>query len=774
MAMVRDESKIVLQLGVPETEQTIRVCTLSGLLVEELNLANVSYHTDSLHRRIYEIGWTGDDFLVVVDEIGRALVFRDVGSGQAQSSAFTLGPACEEEGLAETIIASSGIYFRTKENRFWCIKDLASWVPLPLAGPEDEGIFHCFDPIPSVDGAVEIVAGINSDLFIIDVRQSIKFAAGMGPFVKLAVSPNGLMIAAASANDIIFVFQNENIIFQLPLEDAMAHFHQENLEDSAAFVIPSGIPIDLKWCGADAIVACWQDLPNMLIITMDGTYEWIHVGVIRGISSEVDGVCLLSQERVQLCRIVPPAAASVLEPGSVSPAAILHDSRKLLGQEDVRASAEILDIIENDDIEKAVQDCLYSAGFTLDPHTQQSLVKAGCFGMAFSPLSSKDGKHSVKRGSIVVDLARSLRILNALRDPAVGLPLTLVQYGYLGLPRITKRLCHLGQFSLALKICESVDHPVESVLLAWSKRKISSCVVGCTDEELYSALRKNLDSYPAIPWSIIAEHALHCGRHHLALKLVELDVSIKMQIPLLLNTGKSQAAMEQALKEGDPDTIFQVVHYAKACEDELIRLSTGEDRSASFILLAYLNRHSPDQLVDLVSRLGDNHFSALYHMRELQRDLTGPSPLWNTDKNHLAICENILREGKLLANACQAAEHLEHLQRELEKKSGREGFVGLSVANTVSKCFTFGLKDDAKKLAKEFKMTDRQYQLLHLDAISKAQDWVAVSHLFASKVDKKSVFRMDDVIDAAIKYRAPMDMIQTWIDEQRPGAHTYI
>jgi len=760
IAMVRDESRLVLQLGVHEKEQTITVCTLSGLVVEELELKRVTESIHSSHVKVFDVGWTGDDCLVVVDETGHAYMYRDVGSGQAQCSIFSLGVACEEQGLAEIMISSSGIYFRTRKNRFWCIRDVTTSSPFPLAHLDEEGVIHCFDIIPSIDGALEVVVAMASDLYLLDERQSIRFAMGMGPFVKVAVSPNGLMIAAVNAGGFLFIFQNESLLIQVSIDDTISLLLQSGCVDSEA---PSGTPSYLRWCGTDAIVAYWQDLHNMLIVAIDGTYDWVDVDEVHGMFSEVDGVCLVCQDRVQLYRVVPEAAASVLEPGSISPGAILHDSRKLLGQQDVRASTEILNIIENNTIEEAVEACLYSAGFTLEPQTQQSLIKAGCFGMAFSPLASKEGKMTVGRGNRVVELARSLRILNALRDSGIGMPLTLVQYGYLGLPRIINRLCSLGHFFLALKICESVDHSPEVVLLEWSKRKISSSVVGCTDEELFSTLRRNLDPYLAIPWSVIAEHALKCGRNSLAAQLIALDVSIKKQIPLLIETCRLQTAMEQALEEGDPDTIFHVLRSTKKNPDEIIGLGTKEDKSIQSVLLSYWDRQH--QSADFVARLSNDHISAMYHAREARRDLVSPSPRWSDSKKHFEIFENDSRDGKLLSNACQAAHHLEHFQRELEGKSGRDGFIGLSVADTIRQCFVFDMQDEAKKLAKEFKMVDRQYRLIQLDTISKARDWVAVTHLFVSRLERKSDIVLDDIIEAAMKHEAPSNIIQGWMNE---------
>ena len=52
----------------------------------------------------------------------------------------------------------------------------------------------------------------------------------------------------------------------------------------------------------------------------------------------------------------------------------------------------------------------------------------------------------------------------------------------------------------------------------------------------------------------------------------------------------------------------------------------------------------------------------------------------------------------------QSLARLRELQLELQGSSRREGFVGLSAADTVRMCLRLGLKEQAAKVAKEFKV----------------------------------------------------------------------
>ena len=761
VAFVKDESKLLLQLGVPEAKERVHICTLSGNLVENLELQGVSNR-----HRILHVGWTGDERLLVVTDRGWTYVYSDVGSGHSSCVEFSLGTACEQEGLEEVRVFSTGVCARTRENHFWVVGDVETQMPFRLADPDVPGAtVHCFDAIPSLGGELEIVVAVGSDLAIVDARQSLKFATGLGPFVHVASSPNGLMVAAVNCHDIIYIFHNENILVEISVEEAAMG------EDESSFQMPSGAPTLLAWCGVDAVVAHWEDTSSTVLVDVDGACTWMNMGDLVTISPELDGAVFLRHGGVQFCRLVPQDVVNVLEPGSVRPGALLHDARELLGKEDVRSASELLAIVDQGELEEAVQTCLNAAGFELSVSRQQSLISAACFGMAFAPLACHDTKYRHKRGTKVVELARSLRVLDALRQPHIGLPLTLVQLGSLGLSRILQRLCTLGHFLLALNICESMGHPPQTILLEWGKRKISVTPSNVADKNLFDMLVENLNAYSEVPWSNIAKYALKLGRKYLASMLIDLDTAVKRQIPLLLQTGGLEDAVRKSSFEGDPDTIFQVIKQGGPdVRTMLLEYSTGKYQGVEAILKEIERMRGHAFYLEYLAQVRDHDRLALFHSRQgpASANVSPSASSWNHAKIQLESVEEAKKDGKLLSSACVAALRLQHIQSGLEASSGRDIFLGHSVAGTVRQCILFGLTNDAKKIAKEFKMSDRQFAMISLDAMCRAKDWVAVTH-FISKLDRKGgAIQPEDVIEYAVAHNAPMHALQGLLDAVDP------
>jgi hypothetical protein len=63
---------------------------------------------------------------------------------------------------------------------------------------------------------------------------------------------------------------------------------------------------------------------------------------------------------------------------------------------------------------------------------QKALLRAAAFGHAFCPATSIPPY-------LTHDTAHKLRLLNVLRSPEIGLPLTAAQLGVLGLPAVIGR-----------------------------------------------------------------------------------------------------------------------------------------------------------------------------------------------------------------------------------------------------------------------------------------------------------------------------------------------
>lgn len=86
-------------------------------------------------------------------------------------------------------------------------------------------------------------------------------------------------------------------------------------------------------------------------------------------------------------------------------------------QEKSHQSDEYLGLIKNK-LEESVDECIDAASYEFDADTQKSLIRAAHFGKAFIAGHNPDK---------YIEICRVLRVLNALRDPKIGIPLTYTQ-----------------------------------------------------------------------------------------------------------------------------------------------------------------------------------------------------------------------------------------------------------------------------------------------------------------------------------------------------------
>ena len=83
-------------------------------------------------------------------------------------------------------------------------------------------------------------------------------------------------------------------------------------------------------------------------------------------------------------------------------------------------------------------------------------MQAGCYGRAFCPAGSYPRKR-------ILQICQSLRILNALRAPDVGVPLTLPQLEALTPSVLMSRLINARRHLLALRIAEMLNMDTDKV-----------------------------------------------------------------------------------------------------------------------------------------------------------------------------------------------------------------------------------------------------------------------------------------------------------------------
>ncbi|NXG08662.1 VPS16 protein, partial [Sakesphorus luctuosus] len=240
------------------------------------------------------------------------------------------------------------------------------------------------------------------------------------------------------------------------------------------------------------------------------------------------------------------ASQEIFRIASMAPGALLLEAQKEYEKESQKADEYLREIREQQLLPEAVGQCIEAAGYEHEPHTQKSLLRAASFGKCFLDKFPPES---------FVRMCQDLRVLNAIRDYQIGIPLTFTQYKQLTIEVLLDRLVLRRLYPLAIRICEFLRLPeiqgVSRILAHWACSKVQQ--KDKSDEEVAQAINHKLGDTPGISYSEIATRAYDCGRAELAIKLLEYEPRSGEQVPLLLKMKRSKLALGKAIESGDTD-----------------------------------------------------------------------------------------------------------------------------------------------------------------------------------------------------------------------------
>ncbi|EFN53979.1 hypothetical protein CHLNCDRAFT_135924 [Chlorella variabilis] len=833
IAALRDDSKLVLYVG-GFTKPDVQVFSGAGA-----PLGRVLW--DGGH--VLAAGWTAGEQLLVLEAGAKVHMFSV--RGERLPRHLSLGAECEEEGGVEAaVLFRDGLALLTPAGHLWCVPDVHEPRlqrfpdPAPGLGGGGSGV-HCMAVIPpsaSSSGALELIAAVEDTVRVIDANEALPTPVFEGPILRLAVSPCGKFVVGYGQDGTIHVWSSD--LSEVMTRVGLAETELDLVDSLGADAVPDTLPDQLVWCGSDAVLLFWEGL-GALLVPLEGGWRWWDVGGggAAAFATEVDGVRIITGGAHQLLRRVPPPAARVLELGSTHPGALLYDARRLFDAQDARATA---------------------AAAELDPLKQAALLKASCYGRAFTALEpgaggprvgaspgpgaggsggggSRAGTPSGGGGGggggggrpRAVDVARRLRVLNALRDPAIGMPLTMPQLEAEGLPAVVSRLVGRRHYLLAHRICQALALPSEQVLVRWACDKVTAAAATLPDDQLMEALQAKLAGQWGVKYAAVAAHAAAQGRRHLAALLLEHERCAAEQVPLLLELGEDERALDKAVESGDSDLVFQVVHamwrrlerataaaaagggsarpgsVAGASQDRFWQAVARKPAALAFFA-KYYRQQDPQLLLELYQAMGQQEAAAELHLQAALELAAGEQAhaaalAWCQQPQHPGCCVACVqrqcgkatetavqrelarskdaytrstdaaqgRDHKWEAAAVQALARLREQQLELQSSSRREGFVGLPVADTIKLCLRLGLKDQATKLARDFKVPDRHLGLLGAQVLASQHDWRALQAM-AGRADRKAGLSMEHFLAAARAHGAPAE-VQRWFIDRITG-----
>uniref|UniRef100_A0A8C0FJE3 Vacuolar protein sorting-associated protein 16 homolog n=1 Tax=Bubo bubo TaxID=30461 RepID=A0A8C0FJE3_BUBBB len=368
----------------------------------------------------------------------------------------------------------------------------------------------------------------------------------------------------------------------------------------------------------------------------------------------------------------------------MAPGALLLEAQKEYEKESQKADEYLREIKDQKLLPEAVSQCIEAAGYEHEPDTQKSLLRAASFGKCFIDKFPPEG---------FVRMCQDLRVLNAIRDYQIGIPLTFTQYKRLTIEVLLDRLVLRRLYPLAIRICEYLPRggaqPVRGRAQTSPLTPFQVQQKDKSDEEVAHAINQKLGDTPGISYSEIAARAYDCGRTELAIKVSWL-----------------------APRHGQLGWLGGG-HVWWPCTD-----------SPSFC-----KHQERETLKDLYNQddnhqeLGNFHVHSSYSEKRIEGRV---GALQN------ALDEYYKAKNEFAAKATEDQIKLLRLQRHLQEDFDKP-YLDLSLHDTVSNLILDGHHKRAEQLYREFKIPDKRYWWLKISALANRGDWEELEKFSKSK-----------------------------------------
>ncbi|KAJ3018065.1 UNVERIFIED_CONTAM: hypothetical protein HDU68_011345 [Siphonaria sp. JEL0065] len=671
VALIRNDARSLALNAVVGAKQNLLIYTSAGKLISQIQWDK---------GRIIGMSWSNSEHLVCVLESGTLRVLDLFGD----SVSYALGQDAKDFGVVEC--------------RFWEDGNKPKVVPLGDVGLTSKpSAWIVIPPYFAGTKQPEVLLAVKSTLLIVNAQSFQDQRLPNGPFVSIALSPNGKFISLVNTAGKVIVIS--------------ADFQKQLAEFNTGTTLP---PLQMAWCGADSVTLHWEDV-LVVVGPFGDCIRYNFEGVVH-LVSEIDGVRILTNERCQFLQKVPSATDEVFKIGSTAPGAILFDAYDHFQRKSPRADENVRSI--KMELSSAVDSCLEAAANEFNSSRQKLLLKAASFGKCFI-----DDYNAEK----FTNLCETIRILNAVRRFEIGIPLTFAQYCFLTPEVLIGRLTQRHHHSLALQICKYLKIDPSRVLIHWACTKIKNSISSGTADTtslLESITKQCSELNPNISYLQIAKTAYQQGQTSLAAKLLDHEPIAANQVPLLMSMDQDERALTKAIESGDTDLAYAVILHIKRKHNmaEFFRLLKGKP-----IALNLVESYARTQDLQL---LKDFYYQDDRRMEMARVQLQESFELGTVASriNKLKESQRLYQESKDRGFEAKAVEDqikLLQIQVTLERETG-QGFCDLTVSETIYKCLVLGHVNRAAKVKTDLKVPEKRYLWLKVKALVEQRNWEAL------------------------------------------------
>lgn len=653
---------------------------------------------------LLDIGWSSTEDLLCIQRDGTLLVYDLFGKFHGR---FSMGQVARENEVIDSRIfynpssGTSGVAILTGNYKFFVVSNVKH--PQSKKMADVLGLLSppsCWSVI-SKDRDTYVMLAKDGHLFVVDPGYSQEQSLeGAGACIELALSFDHQLVA-------LFTDKGDIHVFSSDLQRKLCEFSTNSQMR----------PKQLVWCGNRAVVAYWENL--LLVIGMQKNWIKYNLDKEAYLVPEMDGLRILQPDIQEFLQEVPANVSGIFKVASMASGALLYEASREFQKKSQKAD-EYIRLI-HDDLPNAVNQCLEAAGEEFETNIQKALLRAASFGRCFLTNSNPDK---------FVNMCQTLRVLNAVREYTVGMPLTLAQLNRLTVAVLIDRLIRRCQWELAMSISKYLKLPESEsrILTHWACYQVDQKKK--SDEEIAACIKRKLGAAPSISYSEIAKKASEISRNELAVKLLDYEPRASEQVPLLLTMGSMEAALRKSIASGDTDLVHTVLlslQKKMKAQEFLMMLTKFPDAQSLYI--QYCRQEQPHLLIDLFYQSDNFQEMAACHIWNSYQQKSMAKKL-----DYLKSAqENYTRARNEFALKCtEEQQKLLTYQQQIEEKHNIS-FVGLSVHDTAHKLIKSGLPKLAESIRKDFRIPDKRFWFLKINALAEKGDWLEIEKFSKSK-----------------------------------------
>lgn len=586
----------------------LAVYTLSGRLITRFD--RLRERTVPPFRAV-AVGWSTDDSLTVVYNDGVSI--RLLPDLQVSNMRLVYGfSSLSNERVHDAVVLPTGdIIMRTANGKVIKVdpRDDVHIDPIVVPPPETISSPNCAisavksDSLQSSDVNVILVTD-GGNITATNLSQSHTMTCDES-ISQIAISANGSYIASLDPNSGMLFVSTIDLRTQIARINLIVELSVIGVENVYSDVVfDAKAPESVAWVGSDAVAVLYREhlvlvgpRGRVALLELDATYA--SGGIF--LQSESDGLRLISSANVQFVQLVPEAV-NVVRCQKQTPGFKLMLSSPVLSDEATIKPSDALtryrllrELRMSGQLMEGARNCVAAAYLETDVILQKRLLQSAGYGIRYSKVFGKDKRiaddiqhktmqtnENVRRkkgelarsdGTMIPTAIAVLRVLNSIKSPSAGIPMTKPQLDAFGITSVVARLSRYGVHTLALRLTSFAGIPVYDVLSKWALDALRANS-GYTDEELTVLITDRFDAVRrshrtaepyiglrgrALPYVRAAEAAFIIGRPKCAELLLQQETRPAPKVAMYLRMGREGPAIRAAVESGDPELVLDAL-----------------------------------------------------------------------------------------------------------------------------------------------------------------------------------------------------------------------